>query len=47
MQVVHYEIPVRGAATVHLTVDLTVHGPITARTPPQHRLATVRGFPLT
>ncbi|HTX27020.1 MAG TPA: penicillin acylase family protein [Streptosporangiaceae bacterium] len=28
MQVVHYEIPVRGAATVRLTVDLTVHGPI-------------------
>ncbi len=28
MQVVHYEIPVRGAATVPLTVDLTVHGPI-------------------
>ena len=31
MQVVHYEIPVRGAATVHLTVDLTVHGPIMTR----------------
>jgi penicillin G amidase len=28
MQVVHYDIPVRGANTVHLTVDLTVHGPI-------------------
>jgi penicillin G amidase len=28
MQVVHYEIPVRGAATVRLTVDITVHGPI-------------------
>jgi penicillin G amidase len=28
MQVVHYEIPVRGAATVPLTVDITVHGPI-------------------
>jgi len=28
MQVLHYDIPVRGAATVHLTVDLTVHGPI-------------------
>jgi penicillin G amidase len=28
MQVVHYVIPVRGAATVHLTVDITVHGPI-------------------
>src|SRR5580658_1657733 len=28
MQVVHYDIPVRCAATVHLTVDLTVHGPI-------------------
>src|SRR5580698_8448488 len=28
MQVVHYDIPVRGAATVHLAVDLTVHGPI-------------------
>jgi penicillin G amidase len=28
MQVVHYQIPVRGAATVHLTVDITVHGPI-------------------
>jgi penicillin G amidase len=28
MQVVHYTIPVRGAATRHLTVDLTVHGPI-------------------
>ena len=31
MQVVHYEIPVRGAATVHLTVDLTAHGPIMTR----------------
>ena len=28
MQVVHYTIPVRGAATWHLTVDLTVHGPV-------------------
>ena len=28
MQVVHYQIPVRGAATVNLTVDITVHGPI-------------------
>lgn len=28
MQVVHYNIPVRGAATVHLTVDITVHGPV-------------------
>jgi len=28
MQVVRYTIPVRGAATVHLTVDITVHGPI-------------------
>ncbi len=28
MQVVHYEIPVRGEAAVKLTVDLTVHGPI-------------------
>ena len=28
MQVVHYTIPVRGAATVHLTVDITVHGPV-------------------
>ena len=28
MQVVHYEIPVRGAATRALTVDITVHGPI-------------------
>jgi penicillin G amidase len=28
MQVVHYTIPVRGAATRQLTVDLTVHGPI-------------------
>jgi penicillin G amidase len=28
MQVVHYQIPVRGAATVPLTVDITVHGPI-------------------
>jgi penicillin G amidase len=26
--VVHYTIPVRGAATRHLTVDITVHGPI-------------------
>ena len=31
MQVVHYVIPVRGGATVHLTVDLTVHGPIMTR----------------
>jgi penicillin G amidase len=31
MQVVRYGIPVRGAATVHLTVDLTVHGPIMTR----------------
>jgi penicillin amidase len=28
MRVVHYTIPVRGAATRHLTVDITVHGPI-------------------
>jgi penicillin amidase len=28
MQVVHYTIGVRGAATRHLTVDITVHGPI-------------------
>jgi penicillin G amidase len=28
MQVVHYQIPVRGASTVDLTVDITVHGPI-------------------
>ncbi len=28
MTVVHYTIPVRGAATVALTVDITVHGPI-------------------
>ena len=28
MQVVHYTIPVRGAATTQLTVDITVHGPI-------------------
>ncbi len=28
MEVVHYTIPVRGAATRQLTVDLTVHGPI-------------------
>ena len=28
MTVVRYAIPVRGAATVHLTVDITVHGPI-------------------
>jgi penicillin amidase len=28
MQVVHYTIPVRGAATQHLTVDITVHGPV-------------------
>jgi penicillin G amidase len=28
MTVVGYTIPVRGAATVHLTVDITVHGPI-------------------
>ncbi|HEY6312412.1 MAG TPA: penicillin acylase family protein [Streptosporangiaceae bacterium] len=28
MRVVHYQIPVRGEATVPLTVDLTVHGPI-------------------
>ena len=28
MQVVHYTIPVRGAATRQLTVDITVHGPI-------------------
>ena len=28
MTVVHYDVPVRGEATVHLTVDITVHGPI-------------------
>jgi len=28
VQVLHYDIKVRGAAAVHLTVDLTVHGPI-------------------
>jgi len=28
VQVVHYTIPVRGAATRRLTVDITVHGPI-------------------
>jgi penicillin amidase len=28
MQVLHYDIPVRGSGTVRLTVDLTVHGPI-------------------
>jgi penicillin amidase len=28
MQVVHYTIPVRGAATSQLTVDITMHGPI-------------------
>src|SRR5215469_10030195 len=28
MTVVHYTIPVRGGAPVHLTVDITVHGPI-------------------
>jgi penicillin amidase len=28
MPVVHYQIPVRGASTVNLTVDITVHGPI-------------------
>ena len=28
MTVEHYTIPVRGGATVHLTVDITVHGPI-------------------
>src|SRR5580698_2690502 len=28
MRVVHFTIPVRGAATRHLTVDITVHGPI-------------------
>jgi penicillin G amidase len=28
IQVAHYTIPVRGAATRHLTVDITVHGPI-------------------
>ena len=31
MLLVHYTIPVRGAATRHLTVDLTVHGPIMTR----------------
>jgi penicillin G amidase len=28
MTVAHYTIPVRGGTTVHLTVDITVHGPI-------------------
>jgi penicillin amidase len=28
LAVARYEIPVRGAATVHLTVNMTVHGPI-------------------
>jgi penicillin amidase len=28
MTVEHYTIPVRGAATEHLTVDITVHGPV-------------------
>jgi penicillin amidase len=28
MTVEHYTIPVRGAASVHLAVDITVHGPI-------------------
>ena len=28
MTVEHYTIPVRGGATVHLAVDITVHGPI-------------------
>ncbi len=28
MTVVHYDIPVRGESTRHLTVDITVHGPI-------------------
>lgn len=28
MREVHYTIPVRGASTVSLTVDLTVHGPV-------------------
>lgn len=28
VQKVHYSIPVRGASTVSLTVDLTVHGPV-------------------
>jgi penicillin amidase len=28
MQVVHYDIPVRGGGTVPLTVDITVHGPV-------------------
>jgi penicillin amidase len=28
LQVVHYKIPVRGAATKSLTVDITVHGPL-------------------
>ena len=28
MQRVHYTIPVRGGATRHLTVDITVHGPV-------------------
>src|ERR1700683_4568998 len=31
MQVVHYDIGVRGGATVALTVDITVHGPIMTR----------------
>ena len=31
MQVMHYDIPVRGGATVKLTVDITVHGPIMTR----------------
>jgi penicillin G amidase len=31
MQVVHYDIGVRGGATVPLTVDITVHGPIMTR----------------
>jgi penicillin G amidase len=31
MTVVHYDIPVRGEAAVHLTVDITVHGPIMTR----------------
>jgi penicillin G amidase len=28
MRVLHYTIAVRGAAAVHLTVDITVHGPV-------------------
>ena len=28
MTVVRYDIPVRGAPSVHLTVDITVHGPV-------------------